>query len=571
MTYINDGNKPKRLIPANHRKKRERRETRERQIKSTLRDEKVSQDIAVKGISDQSGDKWLLVSRGEISAIVRRDAYFGHGRSLWGELAEQGIALTRSASRSIIVAAIEDTKRYPQKVYVATRPGYHCGAFVKPDGSVIGEPKAKHFRVVLERKIPLREAGTLGSWKRVARKFAQGQVVYTTLLGAALVGPVLELFPEADNVCLWLEGETSTGKSTGLDFYCSVWGAPHQQPGSIGMSLRSTRAGLEQQMMARAGTAFAADEVNHLGQNERDQGERVYDLAFMVSHGVETERYNDSAALRVQQSFLTTSNTSLPRFLDGLDDSKVGPVLVRFLTIPADAGASHGAFDTIPVGYLDSNEAIAALKEALAVHHGTAANAFLGKLVLARRTDENALKAKLASYRDKFLGRAQVDPSDHAGLRRARSYAFIYAAARLAADWKILPLTRLKSLLLESYRRSGAAHVDAAPQPSLTAQQRVQTYILAKGTKIRDLDKRGYRSLTSRRLDARSGFLKTIKGRSYLLIRSSRWAKEFGPEGHRVLKELESAGLLIATEGLQTQTRVRSDRNKDRVYAIQVS
>lgn len=557
------------------RRTRERRATREKRstaLANATRPSPPAEQIKVEGVSDQNGNKWLLVSRGETSALVKRNAYFGQGNSFWSQLADQDVPITRSSSRSIISQAIEDIESYPKKVYVATRPGYHSGVFVKPDGTRIGEPIAPHFRVVLsEPKITLSQQGSRKSWKRVARTFARGQVVYTTLLCAAFVGPVLELFPGAENVCLWLESETTTGKSTGLDLFSSVWGAPHQQSGSLGISLRSTSAGLEQHIMARAATIFAADEVNLLGQNSRQQGERVYDLAFMASHGVEKERHKTPAEPRVQLSCLITSNTSLPSNLAGQEQRNVDAVLVRFITIPADAGANYGAFDRVPNGFPDSTAAIQALKEALATHHGWAADAFLAKWVAARREDEAGLKAKLIKYRDKFLRWSGVDRSDHPALRRAQSFAMIYAAGQLAVDWHILPLNRLKKLLLVSFRRSASAHAEASRRPGLTALERVRAYMEANRAQIRDLDKRKYRRMSDARLKTHPGFLKTIKGRRYLLMSAERWNAEFGAACHRLLKELETQGLLYITDGLQTQTRVRRNKDKDRIYAIQIA
>lgn len=527
-------------------------------------------EIQITGLLDQTGTKWILVSRGEQSGIARVSLDDPRS-SIWRDLADQGLLITRSKSRQTITNHIEDIRDWPQAVYVATRSGYHSGAWVKPDGKVLGKPQAAHFRAVLSGPpVVLSQRGTLPSWQGMVRRFAQDQVIYTTFVCASFVGPILELFPNADNVCLLAVGKTSGGKSTGLDLYCTTWGAPHQQPGSIGISLRSTSVGIEQKMMARSASAFAADEVNLLAHNTREQGDRVYDLAFMVSHGVEKERYNDPARARVQQSFMATSNTSLARLLDGQDKSNAEAVLARFLTIPAEAGAGLGVFDRLPDGFEDSRAAVDALKDAMIEHHGTAADAFLAKLALARRTDEAALKTRLEKHRARFLRRCRVDPADRAGLRRAKSFAMIYAAARIAKRWKILPLKRLMPLLLESYRRCTAADAHNLPKVRLSARQRVQAYTAANLTELIDLDARDPIKMTKKQINDCAGFLKTLKGRRCLLVRARRWNLEFGTEARSILDELDRQGRLHATENLQTQTRVRANETKDRVYAIRV-
>ncbi|MFN7025642.1 MAG: DUF927 domain-containing protein [Pseudorhizobium sp.] len=528
-------------------------------------------EIQVSGFSDQTGCKWILVNRDDQSAVARVGSLNNPGASIWAELAEQGLLVTRSKSKQMITNEIEDLRDWPQRLYAATRAGYHCGGFVKPDGQVIGKPRADHFRVVLSGPpVALSQSGTLESWKAMVARYAQDQVIYTTLVCASFIGPILELFPSADNVCLFLVGETSGGKSTGLDLYCTVWGAPHQQPGSIGISLRSTSVGLERHMMVRSAAAFAADEVNLLGSNSRQQGDRVYDLAFMVSHGVEKERANDPARARVQQSFLATSNVPLPRLLDGQDQSNAEAVLARFHTLPADAGAGLGVLDHLPAGFKDSQPAIDALKDAMSENHGTAADAFLRKLVRARRVDEVALRGTLEVYRERFVRLCQVHSSDRAGLRRARSFGLIYAAGRIAREWRISPLRRLKPLLLEAYRRSAAADAHNLPPVRLSPLQRIEAYIEANRSDLIDLDAHEPIEMSKKEVNEFPGFLKTLKGRRCLLIKAGRWNLEFGSQARRLLDQLDRQNRLYATENLQTQTRVRTNETKDRVYAIRI-
>lgn len=557
------------------RAKRERRVASPRQLTPlppvTAAEACTSSAIKVTGLTDQTGAKWLLIKRGDVSAIVSESALDDPRNSIWPQAAKQGIRITRAPSKQSVLNQIEDLQNWPQTVFVVTRPGFHCGAFVKPDGAVCGEPHSVHFRVVLEgRNVDLGKSGSLQSWQSMVRTFAQGQVAYTTILSAAFAGPLLGLFPSADNVCLWFVGNTSGGKTTGLDLFCSVWGAPHQQPGSVGISLKSTPVGLEQSMMARSGAAFAADDANHLGGNPREQGERVYDLTFMVSHGVEKERCNDPARSRAQLSFLATSNVSLARHLDGQDQSNAVAVLARFLTLPAEAG-QFGVFDTIPSGFADAGTGVNGLKDAVAVNYGWAADAFLAKFVDARRTDENALKAKVERYRDSFIKATLVDPKDRPALRRGQSAGMIYAAGRLAREWKVLPLKGLKPLLLEFYHRSVAADAHGASQAALSAQQRVRAYVEANRSKLHDLDIRKPRTMTVKTLDRFPGFLKTVKHHRCLLIRSKWWDRKFGAGSRRLLKELQADGLLLTTDGLQMQIKVRANSKKDRAYCIVLS
>lgn len=522
----------------------------------------------IKGFKDQNGKKWVGIHRPPHTAVVPYQG--GNEGALWTALGESDVVVASGPTKTGILEAIESTSRWPEEVYAVTAPGFHRDAFVKPDGTVIGKPSAKRFQVNLDTQVALGKAGTFEKWQSLVATHVQGQPVFVLALCASFVGPVLEMIGGA-NVCIDLNGPTSTGKTTALDLFASAWGAPLKSPGSLGVSLRATANGLEQHVLARTGSAFPADEVSLLGKDVRQQGDILFEIAFMLAEGVPKERFNDLAHRRAILSCMITSNTPLPSLLQHSDPAQLKGVLVRWISVPADAGPEglqQGVIDHVPRGFANSGEAIADLKARLAVNYGHAADIFLARLLRDARRKKPKVKRHIERYKLRFLRATQVEASDKEAWRLAQHFAIVCAVGQLAAKWGIIPVKGIKAALVECYRRSAPISL-ASPPTRPTAVQRVLSYVEASKGELVDLDETSYRRRKKAQLNALPGWLKTVKGRRCLVIRAMRWEAEFGVDARSMLRELQRDDLLVVQKkGLQVQTRIRKNRAKDRVYAI---
>lgn len=97
-----------------------------------------------------------------------------------------------------------------------------------------------------------------------------------------------------------------------------------------------------------------------------------------------------------------------------------------------------------------------------------------------------------------------------------------------------------------------------------------KAYVDANLSELIDLDAHAPVEMTKKQVNECAGFLKTLKGRRCLVVKPRCWNFEFGTEAHSMLDQLDRQGRLHATENLQTQTRVRANETKDRVYAIRI-
>lgn len=516
----------------------------------------------IRPFSDQNGAKYVRVRLGRSSGFASLASLTTSGGAGWIELQQQGVVLASAGAKTALLREVDDVREWPQSLYVASDSGFHCGAFVKPDGTVVGQPAARRFQVLFDGSaIGLGQAGSFQAWQEAVATYASGQSILALATCLAFVGPILRLAPYHANVGFELVGPSSTGKTTALDLCSSVWGAPTSMPGSIAVRWRSTVAGLEAPMAARNYACFPIDEANSAGFNDPKLGSKLADATFLLSEGAPTARFGGPATRRSHFAFLSTSNAPISQLLRGVDPDAVDAVRVRLITIPVSAGA--GVWDVVPDGCRDTGRAAAALSAAIVSNHGWAIDVFLERL-LSEMRDEESLRQLITSHAAEFMRRAGLDDTGGIDLRRAQAFAVAYAAGRLAHEWGVLPIWPLGPHLVECLHRSLLSPAGT----NVTAHQQAQMYVARQRSNLHDIDQDELPLLSDSELDRHVGFLKTIKGRRYLLLRTNAWYRIYGQGGFRALKELEEGGLLLAKDNLQVQTRVRLNRQKDRVYAV---
>lgn len=568
MTYLKSRAESHKHSARRRRKSRDRRD-RNKRLKRLLTSAKPSapvDEIQVTGVLDQHKERWLHVSKGDQQGLVRLSAIYDG--TMWRQLAREDIFLTRSRSRGQVMEQIEHITEWPQAVYVAARPGFHCGAFVKPDASLIGRPNNAEFRVVFdEPEVPLATAGTLAGWKRAVTS-VRGQPTFILPLCLAFVGPILELFPNASNIIIDLSGDSSSGKSTALGLCASVWGAPVDSPGSLALKLRTTPVGMEQHMIARAGTLLALDEVNLLAVSVAQQGAALAELAMAIAEGTIKHRYKAAGMTGLRFGCFITSNVPFPRLIADADPANREAAVARTITVPVDAGTGHRSWTSLPEGCANGKAASLALSRALLANYGHAADAFLRQLVRQHRRDHLGLLNSIARHRARFL--RSLPPAANAVLgRRDESFSLMYAAAALASEYGVLPISRreLRRAMLECHGRSLVAYAEASAAQS-SSLDRVRAYAAANQNLLLDLDTQPLFRMRKDQLNMHAGFLKTVFGQRCLLMRAERWNREFGVRAFGMLQELRATRHLQARDGLHLQTRVRRNREHDRVYAV---
>ncbi len=108
------------------------------------------------------------------------------------------------------------------------------------------------------------------------------------------------------------------------------------------------------------------------------------------------------------------------------------------MTLPADAGAGLGVFETLHD--IPSAAALADhLRTAARTFYGNAGRAFLARLVEARHRDSEALLAGIAAARESFVARHASAGADGQARSIGSRFALIAVAGKLATKLGVLP------------------------------------------------------------------------------------------------------------------------------------
>jgi putative DNA primase/helicase len=528
----------------------------------------AGRDLKVVGFSDQTGAKWIEIAEGVVIASARLDLLNGEPSTFYKDVSQQGVVVVSQATKAKLAQLVEAIREWPQTRYIAERPGFHAGVFVKPDGTVIGKPTVPDFYVHLdpETRVPLAQAGSLEAWQKAVRRFVRGQPIPILSVCLGFTGPILSLTEFKENIGFELWGGSSTGKSTMLDLLASVSGAPLGVAGSLATTWLNTGMTIQVLMAARSGLSLALDEGGHLGSDAEGASGQLSSAVHFLGAGVTKGRKGIAGESGVAVSWLSTSNKPLAEIV-GKRSADPTALAVRLINIFTGKEKTMGVWATLPKGALTTGDASNQLKAALRANHGWAIDLFLNRLVKAIQNDEDELKASIARHVARFLKKAAVGGQDGPDLRVAQKFAVVYAAGRLASDWDILPVNNLWESLLKCFRQWQAAQLPTTGN-NPTAHERVLAYADTNAADLFDLDAYLAPPLTARAMDTHAGFLKTVKTRRCLLIRPARWEAIFGQDAFNMLTELKKAGLLLFNDGRQYNTKIRKSRTMNKVYAV---
>ena len=525
--------------------------------------------IRVTPVVDQHGFRYVQIVDGAIEVVLPSQV-IGNAAGLGEALTQAGIPAYSPATRTGVQRLAERMTAEPELRWIATMPGYYAGAYVMPDGRVVGRCQHRLHVTFSGSGVPLAQAGSLAGWRIVLRRFGRGQtnVVFAACVG--LVGSILDLAPFDTNPCWEWAGRTSQGKSTMAQVIASLSGALMGSAGGLALSWQATKAGLEQPFLARQFTTVPVDEATAAGIDVPAQGRVVGDVTLYVAQGISKLRHGSGEPIHLRMALVGTANHSLAdaQQRGGAAVEHVNALAARLYTIPIDAGSGLGCWDSVPPGCGGPADAVAQLRARLDLHHGWALERFLECLARERRRDDGALRARIQALRDEFLGRVQIAAGDDLGLRRARQFALVYAAGRLACEWKVLPFRGVGTAILTIFQRAETLRAGAQAATPPTALDRIRRHVEERQADIVDLDVADPPELTRRQLDRAPGFFKRIGDRRYLLLRAATMERLFGIGKRKAIQELRAGGRLLSSDKLQYQYRVRQEAAHDRVYAV---
>ena len=325
-----------------------------------------------------------------------------------------------------------DNKRHLHQYLSAANPvnrarcvnktGWFDRVFVLPQ-EVIGETaETIIFQSVSGHPRGFEEAGTLAEWRENVSVLCEGNSRLLFGISTAFATAMLDML-DGESGGFHFRCGSSRGKTTILMLAKSVWGSPDGLP-----RWRATANGLEGLAALHNHSLLCLDEFSQLAEvNPKTAGEAVY----MLGNGEGKQRSRKDGKMadrqRWQLLYLSAGEVSLRATLEQAGLSVRAGQEVRFIDLPADAGAGLGAFDTVQ-DYQDGNWFAMAIKENSLKYHGSAARAFIRELAANReRYQEEAVNQINA-----FTQSLRIDEADPQVKRVAQRFATVAASGEMA-------------------------------------------------------------------------------------------------------------------------------------------
>ncbi|WP_233983321.1 TOPRIM and DUF927 domain-containing protein [Pectobacterium versatile] len=382
----------------------------------------LSDPITVAGIGSDESERYLVLSwtpSGEnqprTEAIPMRDIGEREG---WARLRAGGLAVTAKGRLRAILADHVCRSHAGCRWAIASATGWQHGAYLMPDGSVIGTP---NIPVLFNGKSGAAKGyatgGTAQSWRENVAALAQGNPSMMLGIACAFAAPLIGLV-NADGFGVHLFGGSSTGKTTTGNVASSVYGDPN----ALKLTWYSTALGLVNEAAAHNDGFMPLDEIGQ-GSNRK----AVADAAYALFNGVgkiQGAREGGNRELKRWRAMaFSTGEIDLESYIRA-DGGRVNAgQLVRLLNIPITKA-------TVFHGYQDGKAHADAIRDASNAHYGAVGRVWIAHLASQK---ENAL----ATYREterRWLSLLPDDASEQ--VRRVASrFAVLEAALLLSASF----------------------------------------------------------------------------------------------------------------------------------------
>lgn len=329
----------------------------------------LSTFVEVVGVGEDDAERYLILSwTPEGSTEKRTEAVplcdIGE-REGWGRMKKGGLLVaTKSGLKSILADHLQRSgKRDLWAIAGAT--GWQYGAYIMPDGSVIGEPhKPVMFngRSAAARGYEIK--GTVESWRNSVAALARGNPSMMLGIACSFAAPLIGL-AGADGFGVHLFGGSSAGKTTTANAASSAWGCPD----ALKLTWYSTALGLVNEAAAHNDGFMPLDEIGQ-GSNRRAVAESAYALFNGVGKIQGAKEGGNRDLKRWRAMAFSTGEIDLESYIRA-DGGKINAgQLVRLLNVPITRA-------TVFHGLKDGKAHADAMKDAYQNHHGAVGHAWV--------------------------------------------------------------------------------------------------------------------------------------------------------------------------------------------------
>ncbi|EAX6229551.1 DUF927 domain-containing protein [Salmonella enterica] len=346
----------------------------------------LSSPLAVIGTgSDDAGQyyfvlRWKAPNRKEKTIRALPAGDIGE-RDGWRTLKSGGVKVVASPGyRGLLSDWLQQTA--PAKEWgISHRAGWFRGAYIMPDGEVIGEPENPiMFNGGSAAASGYTVSGTLESWRDSVARLAGGNPMMMLGVAASLAAPLIGLV-NADGFGVHLFDNSTAGKTTTADIAASVWGYPDL----LRLTWYGTALGIANEAEAHNDSLLPMDEIGQ-GTSAKDVATSAYTL-FNGAGKLQGAKEGGNRELRRWRTVaISTGEKDVETFLaeEGIR-AKAGQ-LVRLLNIPMEKSTVHHE-------HRDGEHHAKALKAAYTENYGATGREWVKWLASHQQEAKDAVKA----------------------------------------------------------------------------------------------------------------------------------------------------------------------------------
>lgn len=309
-------------------------------------------------------------------------------REGWRTLKAGGLYVTTKSGLRATLADWLQSQAHKGEIWrIAQATGWQCGAYLMPDGDIIGAPEIPVlFNGRSSAASGYTTSGTTEGWRDSVAHLAGGNYSMMTGVAAALAAPLIGL-AGADGFGIHFYEQSSAGKTTTANVAASLYG----NPDVLRLTWYGTALGLANEAAAHNDALMPLDEI---GQGA-DPVE-VYKSAYALFNGTGklqgAKEGGNRELKRWRTVAISTGEVDLETFIAGAGRKAKAGQLVRLLNIPlCKAVRFHG--------HESGKHHADALKDAYQNHHGAAGRAWVQWLADHQQEAVKAVREAEARWR----------------------------------------------------------------------------------------------------------------------------------------------------------------------------
>ena len=289
-------------------------------------------------------------------------------REGWRTLKNGGVNVTTKSSLRAILADWLQRSGARELWRVAHATGWQCGAYIMPDGEVIGTPEHPVlFNGRSSAAAGYTVKGTAEDWRGSVAHLVAGNYSMMTATAAALAAPLIGL-AGADGFGIHFYEQSSAGKTTTANVASSLYG----NPDLLRLTWYGTALGLANEAAAHNDGLMPLDEVGQ-GADPISVSQSAYALFNGVGKLQGAKEGGNRDLKRWRTVAISTGEMDLETFIATAGRKTKAGQLVRLLNIPLSKAVRFH-------DHQNGKQHADALKDAYQHHHGAAGREWIGWL-----------------------------------------------------------------------------------------------------------------------------------------------------------------------------------------------